>query len=90
MKVPKKMRTYCPYCKEHTEHKIKIQKPRRRGELKQGQRRFRRKMKGYGGYPRPKPSGEKSTRKRDIRYICSKCKKMHTRKGFRVKKFELT
>jgi large subunit ribosomal protein L44e len=45
MKVPKTMRIYCPYCKKHTEHTIKIQKPRKRGELKQGQRRFRRKLK---------------------------------------------
>ncbi|MCK4247409.1 MAG: 50S ribosomal protein L44e [Methanomicrobia archaeon] len=89
MKVPKTMRIYCPYCKKHTEHTIKIQKPRKRGELKQGQRRFRRKLKGYRGYPRPKPKGEKSTRRRDVRYICSVCKKMHTKSGFRVKSFEI-
>ncbi|MEA1994217.1 MAG: 50S ribosomal protein L44e [Euryarchaeota archaeon] len=90
MKMPKKIRTYCPHCEKHTEHKVKIQKPRKRGELKQGQRRFRRKTEGYGGYPRPKPSGGKNTKRRDLRLICTECNKMHTKKGFRAKRFELT
>ena len=89
MEKPRKIKTYCPYCKKHTIHEIERMKKKKASELKQGQRRFRRKTKGYRGYPRPKPKGEKSTRRRDVRYICSVCKKMHTKRGFRVKSFEI-
>ncbi|MHC1599126.1 MAG: 50S ribosomal protein L44e [Candidatus Methanofastidiosia archaeon] len=88
MIMPKTRRTYCPNCKKHTVHKIKVVKKKKRGELSSGQRRFRRKLAGYGGYPRPKPSGEKPTRKHDLRFVCTECKKAQTKKGFRVKKLE--
>ena len=90
MKYPKKQRRYCPYCKKHTEHKIELAKRRPRSELRKGQRRFRRKLAGYGSFPKENPKGrEKPTRKLDIRYVCLECGKKHSiGKGFRVKKFE--
>ncbi len=88
MKMPKKRRTYCKWCRKHTVHKIKLVKKKKRGELKQGQRRFRRIEKGYGGYPRPKPHGEKPTRRHDLRFTCEVCGKSSTKKGFRTKKLE--
>ena len=90
MKFPKKIRTYCPYCKKHTIHKVEKVKKRQRSELKAGQRRFRRITKGYRGFPRPKPEGrEKPVRKLDLRYRCTECGKAHIKgEGFRVKKFE--
>ena len=92
MEFPKKVRTYCPYCKKHTEHEVEIAKKRPRRKLAQGQRRFLRKMKGYGSFPKENPKGRgKPTRKVDLRFKCTECGKKHMHgKGFRVKKLELT
>jgi large subunit ribosomal protein L44e len=56
-----------------------------------GQRRFDKKMKGYGSFPKPMPSGKKPTQRQDMRYRCDDCKLAITRqKSYRVKKFEMT
>lgn len=91
MKFPKEIRTYCPHCNKHTMHIVELAKKKTRGSMKQGQRRFLRKMKGYGSFPRENPKGrEKSTRKLDVRYKCTVCGKKQTiGKGWRAKKFEL-
>ncbi|MFQ5891738.1 MAG: 50S ribosomal protein L44e [Candidatus Methanofastidiosia archaeon] len=88
MKISKKRNTYCPKCKKHTSHTLKLVKKKKRGELKQGQRRFRRKLKGYRGYPRSRPHGEKPTKRFDLRYKCSVCGKSSTKRGFRAKRLE--
>jgi len=64
-------------------------KPRR--ENTKSQRRFNRKLRGYGSFPKENPKGrEKPTRKTDLRFKCGECKKRHSiGEGFRVKKFEL-
>ena len=84
----------CPNCKRHAEHKVKVvkKKPRSKAHpMSQSVKRFERKMKGYGSFPRPNPKGEgKPTKKVDLRLECAECKKKHTKRGFRVKKFELT
>jgi large subunit ribosomal protein L44e len=94
MKFPKIINTYCPKCRKHTEHTVKQSKRKGRSSahpLSQSQRRFDRKMEGYGSFPRPNPSGEgKPTKKLDLRLTCKQCGKAHPKKGFRVKKFELT
>ena len=92
MEVPKTQRRYCPYCRKHTIHTIRrigIGKIKRR--MAEGQRRFKRKMKGFGSFPRPNPKGRaKPTRKLDLRYKCKECGKEHMiGKGFRTKKFEI-
>ena len=90
MKFPKTVRIYCKYCKRHTEHTVEQAKKKPRGKMKHGERRFRRKLQGYGSFPRPKPDYEKATKKLDLRYKCKECGKKHTKgKGFRAKKFEL-
>ena len=90
MKRPRKISRYCPYCKKHTQHDIHRLKKRKASELKQGQRRFRRVMSGYRGFPRPKPEGrEKTTRRVAFRYACSICKKSHQVPGQRSKKVEV-
>lgn len=91
MEVPKIQRHYCKFCRKHTEHtirKIGVGKMKRR--LASGQRRFKRKMKGFGSFPKSNPKGRaKPTRKLDLRYKCKECGKEHTiGKGFRIKKFE--
>lgn len=91
MIVPKKQKRYCPFCRKHTEHTVEEAKRRQRRQDTKSQRRFLRKMKGYGSFPKENPKGrEKPTRKMDLRYKCSGCKKSHTvGTGFRVKKLEL-
>ena len=90
MKMPRTVKRYCPECKTHTPQEVDKVKKRRASELAWGQRRFRKVTAGYGGFPRPKPEGrEKPTKRVNLRYRCTKCKKAHLRKCQRAKKFEL-
>src|SRR3989344_2364994 len=91
MKMPKQQRKYCPHCKKHTLHTVEEAKRRGRRTLAKSQRRFLRKMKGYGSFPKENPKGrEKPTRKLDLRYVCSGCKKKHSiGEGVRGKKMEM-
>ena len=92
MDIPKTQKRHCPKCKKHTMHtvrRVSASKVKRR--MAEGQRRFKRKMKGFGSFPRPNPKGRaKPTKKLDLRYKCKECGKEQTiGQGFRVKKFEL-
>jgi len=90
MKFPKKIKTYCKFCKKHTEHGVEIAKKKPRRKMAQGQRRFLAKLNGYTSFPRPQPDVEKETKRLDLRYKCSVCGKKHMRgEGWRAKKFEL-
>jgi len=89
MKLPRKMKMYCPFCKVHQLHEVERVKKRKASELRWGQRRFRRVTAGYGGFPRPKPDREKPTRRVALKFRCQKCKKAHQRPGQRAKKFEI-
>jgi len=90
LKLPKTVRIFCPFCKKHTSHDIETVKKRTRRKMAEGQRRFERKLKGYGSFPKSKPDYEKPTKRMDLRYKCKECGKRHTKgKGFRSKKFEL-
>jgi len=94
MKYPKIIRALCPICRKHTEHKVKPVKQRTRGSAHPNSKSNRQKDKhkrGYGGHGKySKPAvPKKPTQKVDLRLECTECKKMHTKKGFRVKKFEL-
>ncbi|KHO48011.1 MAG: large subunit ribosomal protein L44e [archaeon GW2011_AR5] len=92
MKMPKNQRKYCPFCRKHTEHIVEEAKRKPRRQDTRSQRRFLRKMKGYGSFPKENPKGrEKPTRKLDFRYKCTVCNKKHSiGEGFRSKKLELT
>ncbi|MCQ2069932.1 MAG: 50S ribosomal protein L44e [archaeon] len=91
MKMPRTVKTYCPFCGTHTTHAVERVKKKKASELKWGQRRFREVTSGYGGFPRPKPEGrEKPTKRVNIRYRCESCKKAHLTTCIRAKKFELT
>ena len=94
MKFPKTKNTYCPHCKKHTEHTVKVVKQRTRGTARpnaQANRQKKRHKRGYGGHGKySKPAvAKKATQKLDLRLVCKVCKKMHTTKGFRAGKFEL-
>jgi len=90
MKFPKEVRIYCPKCNKHTLHTVEISKKRPRRTLSHGQRRFLRKMKGYGSFPKENPKGrEKSVKKVDLKFKCKECGTKHSHgKGFRIKKLE--
>lgn len=90
MKYPKKVRRFCPKCRKHTEHIVEESKRRPRRENTKSQRRFRRKERGYGSFPKENPKGrEKPTRKVDLRFKCTVCNKKHTiGSGYRIKKIE--
>lgn len=96
MKMPRKRSMYCPTCRKHTDHTISIARKRKRGELRKGHRRFRRKVKPGGktrggrGFPKSSQKREKPTRRPDLRYTCTKCKKSQTKPCIRTKSLELT
>ncbi|MEW5937074.1 MAG: 50S ribosomal protein L44e [Candidatus Thermoplasmatota archaeon] len=90
MKLPRKIKAYCPSCGTHTLHDVERVKKKKASELKWGQRRFRRVTAGYGGFPRPKPDNEKPTKKVWLRLRCGKCKKAQMPQCLRAKKFEYT
>ncbi|MBU3896852.1 MAG: 50S ribosomal protein L44e [Nanoarchaeota archaeon] len=90
---PKMQNKYCPICKKHTLHEVKkVSVSKKKRLMASGQRRFKRKMKGFGSFPKSNPGDRaKPTRKLDITYKCKTCNKSHNiGKGFRIKKFEQT
>jgi len=91
MNIPKKQKRYCKFCKRHTEHIVTIAKRRQRRKNTKSQRRFKRKLAGYGSFPKENPKGrEKPTKKVDLRFKCTVCGKTEIiGKGFRAKKFEI-
>ena len=90
MKKPRIVKRYCPTCKKHTSHNVEKIKKKKASELKQGQRRFRRVMRGYRGFPRPKPEGrEKTSRRAPLKYTCAVCKKSHQPPSLRANKVDI-
>ena len=91
VKMPRNVKRYCPNCKTHRLHAVERVKRKEASEHKMGQRRFRRVMAGYRGFPRPKYEGrEKPTKRVALRYRCKECNKAHQPSGVRAKRFELT
>jgi large subunit ribosomal protein L44e len=91
MKVPKKIRTYCPSCGKHTVHTVSQLKKRAPRSLSWGQRQFARVTAGYGSQPRSEQKKfAKTTKKIVLMLKCTVCGKSHPRRGFRAKgiKFE--
>ena len=91
MKIPKKLRTYCPSCRKHTEHRASQLKKRSARPLSWGQRQFARVTAGYGSQPRSEQKKFSKTAKKVVLMLkCSVCGKSHPRRGFRSKgvKFE--
>ena len=100
MKIPKTVRRYCPYCKKHTIHKVLQTKKGKPRSLSYGSK-VRAKKRGQarglgslGRYSKPavskwKMTGKKHSKKTDLRYQCTVCKRSHTQsKGVRTKKVE--
>jgi len=99
MKLPKTRRRYCKYCKKYTEQKVVLVKNKERGSLKHGSiRRAKRRGSGvgagnkgkYGSKPaisKFKLTGAKISKKTNLKFVCTECKKSTIqKKGFRAKK----
>lgn len=90
MKMPKNINMFCKKCGKHREHRVETVKKHKQRAKSQGQRRFKRKLKGYGSFPKPMPSGKKPTQRHDLRYKCSECGRSSIRRRApKAKKFEL-
>ena len=104
MKVPKVIRKYCKTCDKYTDQKVKSAKKGTPGSahpLSYGSK-VRQKLRGAnrgagnkGRYSRKpvgarKRTGRKTTKKTDLRYECTVCKKTQSqRKGIRTKRLEI-
>jgi large subunit ribosomal protein L44e len=90
VKIPKRIRTYCPRCRTHTEHTVVIYKAGKRRSLAEGERRYRRKQEGYGSQRKPEQKRfAKVTKKVVLKLRCVKCGYVLHRRGIRLKKAEL-
>jgi len=91
MKFPKEINTYCPFCRHHELHKVKVASKGKARTLAVGNRAHNRSLEGHGG----KRAGEKTVKKQGKRQKlmleCSKCKKKHEKvlSGRTNKKVEL-
>ena len=101
MKIPKTLQRFCKTCKKHTEQKVSQNKKRTPSSLSFGSK-YRARLRGrargvgnHGKYSKPavtkfKRGGAKNTKKTDLRYTCSVCKKISCQaEGIRSKKVEL-
>ncbi len=105
MKIPKEIKRFCPYCKKHTIHKVKQEKNRGKNKAHPLTResKIRLKLRGVitgfgnkgkisrGAMNKWKRYNKKHTKKTDLRYTCTECKKtsVPNKKGIRTKKLVL-
>ena len=90
MKVPRRIRTYCPRCRKHTVHTVSIYRHGKRRSLAAGERRYQAKCKGYGSKRKPEQKRfAKVTKKIALKLTCSKCGYTRLKEGIRLKKIEL-
>ena len=89
MKMPKRVRIFCPYCGRHTVHEVEKVKKGRPSSLNWIVRQKKRKSGiGNSGKFSKVPGGDKPTKKVFLRYKCMECKRAHQRGGFRVSRLE--
>lgn len=89
MKIPKKFKTYCPFCKTHTEHVAeRVKKGKASTMTRIARQKKRQSGIGNSGKFSKVPGGDKPTKRVSLRYRCSECKRAHQRPCFRAKKFE--
>ena len=90
MQMPRRFNTYCPFCKEHTQHEVeRVRTGRQTGMKKDDRREERNTGIGNGGKFSKVPSGNKPTQKTDLKYRCSNCGRAHLREGWRAGRLDL-
>lgn len=92
MKVPRNMKTYCPKCRQHTEHAVSLYKKGRDRRMAEGNRRsVIRKRRGYGGQRDPSQKKfAKTTKKQVLKLRCRICGYTVERLGLRLRRLEIT
>ena len=87
MKVPAELVTYCPRCRSHTKHKVRIYKKGKESGLRRGVIHHEWDKKGYGGqkYPQQRRKA-KVTKKVSLVLECSECGYKVVKEGIRAKK----
>ncbi|MBD3261147.1 MAG: 50S ribosomal protein L44e [Candidatus Altiarchaeales archaeon] len=76
MKVPDKIRTNCPKCKKHTQHKVRQARKGKEKRMNWGRRQYERVKAGYGGSPRtPKKPVFKIGKRTVLLLECGECNK---------------
>jgi large subunit ribosomal protein L44e len=93
MDIPAKMKTYCPFCKKTTVHKVKKPKRGRVRNTTEGQRKHVEKGKGYTSKIAGKVTVYKQAKRTTVMLVCEECGKKHpktvgarTRKVAEIKK----
>lgn len=85
---PKTRKTYCPKCDAHQVQKQTLYKQGKANPVKQGNRRYRIKQKGFGGQTKPIfRKKAKATKKPVIKMECTSCHLKRTRAVKRAKHF---
>jgi len=78
-KIKPEINAYCPFCRKHSKHKVRVASKGAARTMAIGSRKHNRKLYGYGG----KVAGEKTVKKQGKRQKlmleCSVCKKKHER-----------
>ncbi|NIM46366.1 MAG: 50S ribosomal protein L44e [Nitrososphaeria archaeon] len=90
MIMPKEMRTYCPRCKRHSEHAVKLYKKGKQSAMRSGVVHHEYDKRGYGGqkFPQQKKTA-KTTKKMIIKLECKECGYVMHRMGKRVRKLAI-
>ena len=90
MKYPRTINRYCPHCRKHQKMNVTIYKKGKENSQAKGKRRFEKKKKGYGSFPKEIFHKNAKINKRTTPLLeCSECGKKHYTKSYRIKKFEL-
>jgi len=90
MKVKGELNKYCPRCHKYTEHAVSLAKAGKRRSQSEGERRMKRKTKGYGSFPKPiQHRFAKTTKKTVLRFKCKECSHIIMSKSIRMKKVEV-
>lgn len=79
MKMPDRMKTFCPYCKKQTDHKVKIYKKGRTRPQAEGQKRHDLKTKGYTSKIAGKVTVYKQAKTPTFVLTCTQCGKKHSK-----------
>lgn len=87
MKIQKEIMTYCPYCRKHTLHTVKLYSKKPERWLNVGRRRHERAIRGHVGSVEPKAHSKKLGKKQKVILTCTVCHKSVERVlGGRTKK----
>lgn len=90
VQVPVSIRTYCPKCRKHTQHKVSLYKAGRARTLSWGQRQLERKRRGYGGEPRGMLKRKAKTTKKVVLVLaCEECGRKVMRNLGRLSRVEI-